>query len=192
MASLYSAKDINPVSWEELDVMLNTLVSSVTEYFAHIDAPIHVVAPLLRTGGIVGGMLAVKMHVLTMLPVQFKYLYHPTTIQQRTSIPDILVDTPAQMNILLCEGNTSSGGIARAAAQAIKEKYPQAKIYLATLTKVFGGPEKIEGIEHIFYGRMTDENAQATAEEKERLHLREGIILFPWENAEDELADLNA
>ncbi len=95
------------------------------------------------------------------------------------------------MNVLLCEGNTSSGSTAKKAALAIKEKFPNAKIYLATLTKVFGCNERLDGIEEIFYGRMTDENFKATEKEKMELDLRLGITIFPWENPTDELLAIN-
>ncbi len=78
------------------------------------------------------------------------------------------------------------------AADAIHEKYPKAKIYLATLVKVFGCPDRLDGIEHVFHGVMSDENFKATEEQKKELDLRQGITVFPWERAEDELADINA
>jgi hypothetical protein len=187
----FEKKDINQMTWEEAVGLIDILVSKISDHFPQGEG-INVMSPLLRTGGIVGGMLAIKMRVLTMLPVQFKYFYNPTVIKQMISIPDILTDIPEPMNILLCEGNTSSGSIATKAAAAVKEKYPQAKIYLATLTKMYGGPETLEGIEHIFYGRMTDENLNASEEEKKNFDLRPGIVVFPWENVEDELLDINA
>lgn len=176
------------MNWEETEQTLNALL----EHIAQSGIKFDVIAPLLRTGGIVGGMLAIKMRVITMLPVQFKYSYHPTTINQILSIPNILVEMPSVMNILLAEGNTSSGSIAKRAAAAITEKYPHAKIYLATLTRVFGGPDQLDGIEQVFYGRRTDENLVATEEEKAQYNLREGITIFPWEDIEDELSDINA
>ncbi len=132
------------------------------------------------------------MGVVPLLPVQFKYSYNPIKINQIISVPDILVDVPEDMNVILAEGNTSSGSIAKAAAKAIHEKYPKAKIYLATLSKVYGGFEVLEGIEETFYGVMTDENFKATDKERERLSLRPKITIFPWENPKNELADVNA
>ena len=184
----YSPEDANHMDWGEVSELVEVLVSKISSY----GEKINVIAPLLRTGGIVGGLLSIKMKVLVNLPVQFKYSYNPTTINQILSIPDILVGQPEQMNILLCEGNTSSGSIAVRAAKSLKEKYPDSKIYLATLTKVFGGPEKLEGIEEVFYGRLTDENFKASEGDFKKFNLRKGITIFPWETMEDELSDLNA
>jgi len=190
MAS-YTTKDTNPMSWEEFDSLINVLRGKIEASFGDT-SPVHAISQLHRTGGIVGSVLAIRMGIIPLLPVQFKYSYHPTRIDQIISVPDILIDVPEVMNVILAEGNTSSGSIAKAAAKAIKQKYPKAKIYLATLTKVFGGFENLEGIEEVFYGTMTDENFTATNEEKERYQLRTGITVFPWENPESELADINS
>jgi hypothetical protein len=185
-------KNTNPMEWSEFDALIDALIAKTSAYFSSHNEAVDVITPLLRSGGVTGGVMSVKMHVFTMLPVQFKYSYQPTTINQVISVPDILTPMPENMNIVMCEGNTSTGSIAVRAAAAIKAKYPKAKIYLATLTKVFGGPETLEGIEEIFYGKMTDENFKASDEELRTQDLRKGITIFPWENIEEELADINA
>lgn len=190
MSAPFTTEYTHQMTWAEFDSLTDTLIAKVS----HLDgnSQINVIAPLLRTGGIVGSVLSIKMKIVTMLPVQFKYSYHPTTINQILSIPDILHGAPQPLNILLCEGNTNSGSIATKAARAIKEKFPEAKIYLATLTKVFGGPEKLDGIDAIFFGRMTDENKIANEKQKKDFDIRSGITIFPWENSADELSDINA
>ncbi len=172
------------MSWKEFDDLISILIKKLS------NKGINIIAPMLRTGGIIGGVISVKTEIITMLPVQFKYSYNPTTINQISSIPNLLNIMPV-MNVLLCEGNTSTGSIAIKASRAIREKYPHAKVYLATLTKVFGCPEKLEGIEGIFCGTMTNEAFKASKEEVEKLHLREGITIFPWENIKSELSDIN-
>jgi hypothetical protein len=179
------------MNWSEFDDLIDVLIQKIKTHFGDVKQ-VHVISQLHRTGGIVGSVLAIKMGVVPLLPVQFKYSYNPKKINQIISVPDILVEVPENMNVLLAEGNTSSGSIAKEAARVIKEKYPKAKIYLATLSKVFGGFEKLENIEEVFYGVMTDENFKATDEEKKRFNLRAGITIFPWENPKSELEDINA
>lgn len=183
----FTKADINQMDWGEFSNLVDTLIAKVSSF----DQKMTVIAPMLRTGGIVGGILSIKMKIPSMLPVQFKYSYNPTKINQISSIPDLFL-APEPLNVLLCEGNTSSGSVAVKAAAAIKEKYPQAKVYLATLTKVYGGPDKLEGIERIFYGALTNENKKAPEGEEQKLNLRKGITIFPWENVDDELADINS
>ena len=188
----YRKNDTNPMGWEEMSETIDGLIKKVNAYFNSRGEKVSVISPLLRTGGIIGGIIAAKMRIVPMLPIQLKYSYQPTISNQIISLPEILVDLPQPMNVLLCEGNTNTGTAAIKAAQIIKTKYPQAQIYLATACKVFGGPDQLDGIEEIFYGRMTDEKFQANEKEKTDLDLRAGITIFPWENADDELREINA
>ncbi len=189
--SNYKEKDTNQMTWGEVNNLIEVLIKKINMYFSENNEKVHVVSQLHRTGGIVGSILAIKMGIIPLLPVQFKYSHNPTKINQIISVPDILVDVPDNMNIILAEGNTSSGKVAMEAARVIKVKYPKAKIYLATLTKVYGGFEKLEGIEEFFYGAMTNEKFIASPEEVKNLGLREGITIFPWENIKEELSAVN-
>src|SRR3989344_9503839 len=180
----FTTKDANLMNWEEFSQITDDLISKINTYFEDKEK-INVITPLLRTGGIIGGILSIKMKVFTMLPVQFKYSYNPKAVNQVISIPDILINISQPMNILLCEGNTSTGALAMKAVTSVKEKYPEAKIYLATLTKIHDGPKRLEGIEEIFYGRLTDEKLTATEEERVKYNLLTGITIFPWENADE-------
>jgi hypothetical protein len=125
--STYSDKDTNLMSWKEFDELTNVLIEKITDHFGGTQN-VHVISQLHRTGGIIGSILAIRMGIVPLLPVQFKYSYNPTEIKQVISVPDILVPIPEEMNIILAEGNTSSGSIVKMAAKAIKEKYPKAKI----------------------------------------------------------------
>ena len=164
-----SVEETNKFTWEEFENTVDHMVADVSAFMENRGEEIHVISQLHRTGGIVGSMMAVKMHIVPLLPVQFKYSYQPEKIHQIISVPDLLVDVPEDMNILLCEGNTSSGSIAMRSAKVIHKKYPKAKIYLATVVKVFGCPDKLEGIEHVFYGVMSNERGKATPEEASSL-----------------------
>ena len=187
----YNIDQTNFLDWSEFDQYLNILQEKVTQYFTSKNEKIDIITPIHRTGGIVGGLLAIKMKVLPILPTQFKYFFNPTDIKQISTLPDFLIDIPDKPNILLCEGNTNAGSISTKAAKIIKVKYPEAKIYLATIAKVFGGPEKLDGIEEIFYGVMTDESFKAQPEDFKKYNLRQGITIFPWENVEAELEEIN-
>ena len=192
MEKKFTLNDTNPVNYEEFGKLIEGLKDKVENYFKEHGEKVDIIVPLLRTGAITGGILSIKLKVLPMLPVQFKYYYHPTEIKQILSLPEILLEVPENPNILMCEGNTSSGSIAKKTAKLLREKYPNSRIYHATLTKVYGGPETLEGIEKVFYGVETDENFIATDKEREEKGLRWGITIFPWESPEEELSDINA
>jgi len=189
---MYTKSDTHKMTWDEFDGLIEVLIGKVEDYFVDTPKGIDVVSQLHRTGGIVGSIMAIKMGIVPLLPLQFKYSYAPTRIDQIISVPDILVPIRDNMNVLLCEGNTSSGSVAIRAAKVIHDAYPSAKIYLATVVKVFGCSDTLEGIEHVFYGVMSDEKFKATEVIKKELNLREGITIFPWEREDDELADIHA
>lgn len=185
----YKEEHINNMSWEEFDSLINKLIDDVDLYFKGINQKIDLITPLHRTGGIIAGMMSIRLGVIPLLPVQFKHGLEK--IDQISTLPELLIDLPETPNILFCEGNTSTGSVSKRAVKLVKERYPKAKIYLATVAKVYGGPEEIEGVEKIFYGTLTNENNKATDEEIERMKIRRGVALFPWEKAEDELFELN-
>lgn len=186
-----SEPEANTMTWDEFERLVDVLAEKLVKHFGSA-GNIHIISQLHRTDGIVGSMLAVQLGVEPLLPVQFTYRYHPTRIEQISSVPELLVPVPEDMNVVLAEGNTSSGSIAMCAAAAIREQYPKARIHLATLTKVYGGFETLEGIEEVFCGIETNEKGLATPEEATRLGLRPGITVFPWERTEDGRADIRA
>ena len=65
------------MSWDEFNELTNILIKKITDYFSDTKQ-VHVVSQLHRTGGIVGSVLAIKMEIVPLLPVQFKYSYNPT------------------------------------------------------------------------------------------------------------------
>ena len=67
----YTEKDTNPMSWEEFDKLTNVLIQKITDYFEGTKN-VRVVSQLHRTGGIVGSVLAIKMEIVPLLPLQFK------------------------------------------------------------------------------------------------------------------------
>jgi hypoxanthine phosphoribosyltransferase len=188
MSRLFTSADTNPVSWAELGCWVEKLAAEIIA----ITGPVHAVAPLLRSGGVLGSMLAIRFGTIPILPLQFKYAYSPTRLERLLEPPMLRFSLPDAPTILLTEGNTSSGRTAQAGANLLRESLPNARFYLATLTKVYGGPDKIDGIEHIFYGSLTDEAFRTTPEQRQKLNLRAGITIFPWENIDDELRDINS
>src|SRR3989338_3802838 len=99
----FTKADTNNMSWEEFDRLTDVLINKVNVYFSAQGTHVDVISQLHRTGGIVGSVMAIKMKIVPLLPVQFKYSYHPTRIDQIISVPDILIDVPEEMHILLCE-----------------------------------------------------------------------------------------
>jgi len=60
------------MSWREFKSLVDKLIVDVNAYFSQRDGRIDVISQLHRTGGVVGSMMAIKMKIVPLLPVQFK------------------------------------------------------------------------------------------------------------------------
>lgn len=148
------------------------------------------IAPIMRSGAIPGMMIANKFQITQVIPLQLKYNYAQNCID--TLIPPILPKgLDKQGHILVVDCNTYTGGSASQALHILKEALPDAHFHYACITKVYDGPETIEGYESYTYGQMTNEAFKAQKEDLGTLNLRDGITIFPWETIEFELADIN-
>lgn len=189
--------DTNYMGWEEFGKILDTLIGKLDLYQKTHDIRFDIVAPIVRNGGIPAVAIANKFKITRFLPVQVKYVYGADNharaeLKQMLSLPKILQDVPEKPNILVCETNTGRGESAKKSVYIIREAYPAATIYYATVAKVYGGPDAFENVQEYFWGVQTNEFFKASDEEAGRLGLRPKITIFPWETAEFELADINA
>jgi len=173
------------MSWEEYGATVQTLLDRISASGVSFDA----IAPIMRSGGIPGNVLAIRLQITRIVPLQFKYLSHPPRLEQMNAMSfQPIPDCP---NILICENNTCTGGTAQAAIAQLKSMFPQSKLHYATVAKVFGGPDSFEGIEGYYFGIQTNEQFLASPSQIKEFSLRPGITLFPWEIAEDELKEIN-
>jgi hypothetical protein len=143
----------------------------------------------MRSGGILGNILAIRFQVINIIPLQFKYMSEPTRPEQMN--PVLCRPSTDRLTVLICENNTSTGGTARAAIARLRSLFPNSRLHYATVAKVFGGPDSFEGVEGYYFGVQTDERFLASPAQIKELPLRPGITLFPWEIAEHELPEIN-
>lgn len=180
----YSKDDINPMSWQEYGAAVQTLLEKIIATGLSFDA----IAPILRSGGIPGNLLAIRLQITRIIPLQFKYVGHPARLEQMDSTPRPSIR--GLSNILICDNNTSTGGTAQAAVARSKWMFPGSNLHYATVAKVFGGPDSLAGVAGYYFGIHTNERFLASTLQMKELSLRPGITLFPWEMAEDELREI--
>jgi len=180
----YTKDDANPMSWTEYGAAVQALLDKILASGQTFDA----IAPILRSGGIPGNLLAIRLQITRLIPLQFKYRTHPARLEQMNPLPKSIGNCP---NILICENNTSTGTTARAAIAHLKKIFPATRLHYATVAKVFGGPDSFEGVENYFFGVHTNERFLASPAEIKKLALRPGITIFPWEILEHELQEMN-
>jgi hypoxanthine phosphoribosyltransferase len=182
----YTEADANSMSWAEYGAAVQALLKKILASHQTFDA----IAPILRSGGIPGNLLAIRLQITNLIPLQFKYRSHPSRMEELNPLPPTRI--PAHPNnILICENNTSSGTTARAAIAHLKKMFPAARLHYATVAKVFGGPDSFAGVENYFFGVHTNERFLASPAQMKVLSLRPGIAIFPWEIIEHELREMN-
>lgn len=192
MSKKYAVEHTNPMLYQEFGEIVKKLIRKLENYCAKGKIKFDIVAPILRSGGIIGSILAVHFEITRLMPIQLKYDYHPTRLKQLLSLPQLLQSIPLAPNILVCETNTNSGDTAKAVFKILKKEMLDAKFYYATVVKVFGSPDVFEGVEKYFWGVQSNENFVSNKKKMEKLKLRPKITIFPWENVEHELRDINA
>lgn len=191
MKYIFTREDINKMSYQEFGEVMTRLIRKIQDYCQEKNIKFDLIVPILRNGGIPGSILAISLKIIRMLPIQIKYLPNPYRVEQISDFPKLLYPLPDKPKILICETNTSSGGTAKLVIKLLRGKFPHSKLYYSTVTKVFGGQDKFDEIEEYFFGIQTNEKLLATKEQIEKYNLRQKITLFPWENIEDELKEMN-
>lgn len=184
------SENVNPMEWGEFGKAMDTLIQKVEQYMKDTGETFDIVAPILRSGGIPGAMLAIHFNIVVMLPIQLKRL--PGSMEPvEVIVTKLQWGIPKNPRILVCENNTGHGTTARKAIRLLRQKHPTAKLCYATVTKAFGGPDSLEGVDEYFYGALTDELFIAGAEDIRKHHIRPNTVLFPWEILGDEIDEAN-
>lgn len=185
------SEDVNPMEWGEYGRAVDMLLHKIEQYSKKTGTQFDIVAPILRSGGITGAMIAIHFNIVVMLPIQLKRM--PGSMEPvEVIVTKLNWGISKNPIILVCENNTGHGTTARKAIRLIRKKFPTARIFYATVTKAFGGPDKLDGVEEYFYGALTDELFVATAADIRKQHIRPNAILFPWEILDTEIAEANA
>lgn len=172
------------MSWAEYGDRLAQLVEKIKSSEVLFDA----VVPVLRSGMIPAGAIAIQLGINKIIPVQFKYLHNPARLECKIAVAPT---EESFKNILICENNTSSGDTAEAVIRQVKNAFPKSSLFYATLAKVYGGPDRFEGIQDYYFGVLTNERFVADSKQEQTSGLRRGVTIFPWENLNDELREMN-
>jgi len=182
---IFDHSHINPMSWDEFDEIIDSIVQKIKDSGIQYDA----VTPILRSGGIPAMMIANKLKIIPTIPIQVKYKYNPTVVETLIE-PQCPNNKPVNeiRNILVVDANTGSGQSAELVSSLVKQKFPNSKICFVTVTKVYKDENLIRGYDDCIYGRITNESFLDNAPDQARY----GITIFPWEDANAELADINA
>jgi hypoxanthine phosphoribosyltransferase len=191
----YTEEDLDIVSWERIDEFIDKIYSDVSEYLKKNNLSIKYIVPILRGGGIPALKLSHMFDVVNILPIQLKYNAKTSLIEKKISLDDYenIKEVGDNEVILLVEGNHCTGRTANIACKSVKEKFGEnVKVIYVSLTRDYTYKDSVEGTVFTTWAWTTNESKRLTKEECEKLNIDyHKVSVYPWENAKEELEELN-
>lgn len=188
----YKKSDFKKISWEEYGVVLEALYKKVNIYLKKNQIKIDAIVPILRGGAFPGAFFSYKLHILRIIPVQYKYLYEGS-FKLRQLMPIKKPNFPLSKKpiFLLIENNHCFGTTAVKVAGDLKKKFPGCKIvYAATYMDYSNRENKIFNVS--FYGKLTNETNGLSKEKAKDKNIDNFMSLFPWEDINEEFAAVSS
>jgi len=184
--------DLKQISYDEFAVLLDKITHSITEYFSDRDRKIDLIVPILRSGMITALHISSKLKITNLMPAQYKYDYFPKEkLVKKIEFPKLNFEVPPNGNILIVDSNTVFGGTAKSVISDTKKVFPQAHLYFAS-ANLDQSLVKLEGVEQVFYGQLSNERKFLSAEEASARNVDNRVIIFPWEDLEEQWSEISA
>lgn len=184
--------DLKQISYGEFGVLLEKITHSISEYFNDRDQKIDLIVPILRSGMITALHISSKLKITNLMPAQYKFVYSPKEkLVKKFEFPRLHFEIPQNGNILIVDSNTVFGGTAKSVISDTKKNFPQAHIFFASanLDQSLVG---FEGIEQVFFGQLSNERRLISAEEASARNVDNRVIIFPWEDLEEQWSEISA
>jgi hypoxanthine phosphoribosyltransferase len=141
--------------------------------------------PILRGGAFPGGFLAHRLHLLRILPIQYKYFFVKGKIKLKRLLNVQKTNLPKRPTFLLVENNHCFGLTATSAAKYLKQKFPGCKIIYAADTMDYSYA-KNPYADALFYGRYTNDTKKLSKEKAKKLGIDNKLWVYPWEVLKEE------
>ncbi len=194
MKYVYTEKDLDLISWERIDKFIEKIYIDVKDYLDKNNLKIRYISPILRGGGVPAIKLSHMFNVIDMLPIQLKHNSETQQIDLKVGL-DYIDGTKINEDecILLVEGNHVTGTTSNMAVNLLKEKFGMnTKIVYVSLTRDYTNRNSVKNICYTTWGMTTNETKEISKEECERLGINYNLVsVYPWENVEEELFELN-
>lgn len=188
----YSKEDFEDYSWSKYERVVNDLYLKLFHHLSQNNITLDAIVPIMRGGSIPATMLAFKLKLLNILPIQYKYI----TTEGKTAIRGIL--TPDRINypmpnnpiLLLVENNHCSGATSAIAANDLRACFSGCKIIYAAVRMDYSH-QNVNFAESTFYGELTNESRKLTEAEARELGISYRLAVYPWESVDEELAEVS-
>lgn len=191
---IYTKKDLDLISWERIDEFIEKIYSDVKNYIDDNNLKIRYISPILRGGGVPAIKLSHMFNVIDMLPIQLKHNSDTQQIDLKVGL-DYLKNPKINENecILLVEGNHVTGTTSNIAVKLLREKFGNnVKIIYVSLTRDYTNRNSVKNVCYTTWGMTTNETKEISKEECKKLGINYHLVsVYPWENIEEELFELN-
>ena len=195
MKYIYTEKDLDLISWDRIDGFVDKIYKDVIVHLDKNNLKIKYIIPIIRGGGIPAIILSHKFDVIDMIPIQLKHNNETNNIDKKIGLEHV-ENAKVDNNecILLVEGNHVTGKTANIAVDLIKDKFgTNVKIIYVSLTRDYTYKDSVKGICYTTWAMTTNEMKELSKEECEKLNINYNLVsVYPWENVEEELKELNA
>lgn len=187
VSAKYKREDFKKLSWEEYEKTIDELYDKVKAYIDSAHITIDAVVPLLRGGAFPGMMLAYRLSILRILPVQYKYFFvnNEAKLQKIYGLTKTQTVLPQNPTFLLVENCHCFGLTAQTAAKDIKEEFPTCKIIYAADHMDYSYQRNAHADE-IFYGGLINATKELTDEQAKKKEIIWETFYYPWESLEEE------
>lgn len=191
----YTEKDLDLISWERIDKFIDKIYSEVLNYITKNNLKIRYIAPILRGGGVPAIKLSHMFNILDMLPIQLKHNAETKNVDTKIGL-DYLKDSSIKPDecILLVEGNQVTGKTTNIAVQMLRKKFgDNVKIINVSLTRDYTYRNSVKDVCFSTWGMSTNEMKEISREDCEKLNISYNLVsVYPWENIEEELYEMNS
>lgn len=194
MNKVYTKNDLNVVSWDKIDELIDKIYLDVFNYLETNNLKIKYISPVMRGGGVPAIKLSHMFNVIDMLPMQLKSNVETKKIDIKIGL-EYVKDTNINNDecILLVDGNHCTGRTANFAVNLLREKFGNnIKIIYVALTTDYTHRYSAKHICFTTWGMLTNSSKELSKEECEKLGINYDFApVHPWENIEEELFELN-
>lgn len=191
----YTKKDLDLISWERIDGFIDKIYNNVNDYLKTNNLSIRYIVPIMRGGGVPAIKLSHMFNVIDMLPIQLKYNHETHNVDTKIGL-DYLNNNSINEDecILLVEGNHVTGKTANISASMIREKFGNdVKIIYVSLTRDWSYKDTVKNVCFTTWAMNTNETKELSQEECDKLNINYNLVsVYPWENATEELKELNS
>ncbi|MFA7253391.1 MAG: hypothetical protein WC107_02465 [Patescibacteria group bacterium] len=187
MDKKYKKEDFELISWSEYQKILDKLYGKIDNYLEQTNTKIDAIVPMLRGGGVPGLILAFKLRLLNIFPVQYKYLIYNEKTETKGILTPSMIDYPMpdSPTFLLVENNHCTGSTFQIAAIDLRKKFPNCKIIYAAARMDYSH-QQLEFAEASFYGELSNESRKLSESESSGLSINNRLAIYPWESLEEE------